>query len=331
MLSRDWADAVQTLSREMKEFLHQVVEAIATRNGGAWPGGTTETSLSKRSGALVAAILGSVRVDGSTFATLTGQIGAPGIVYARIQELGGTITAKNGKFLCIPLPAALDSNGLPLQSTPPRLAEHLLRPVQGRQPPDLPTARDDRHAALRAQDLGDHPAAPEHGRDPARRRPVLRRASHGPDGSRGDEGDIMTGGHIKRGPNTSPTYRVWADMRSRCTNPKHHKWGRYGARGVTVCSEWSSFEVFLADMGPKPSGMSLERKDNDGPYSANNCIWATPKQQANNRSTSRRLTAFGRTQTISQWAEEAGISRATLCTRLFRCGWPLEKAAMKGA
>jgi hypothetical protein len=118
VLSRDWADAVQTLSREMKEFLHQVVEAIAARNGGVWPGGTTETSLSKRSGALIAAIQGSVRVDGSTFATLTGQIGAPGIPYARIQELGGTITAKNGKFLCIPLPAALDSNGLPLQSSP---------------------------------------------------------------------------------------------------------------------------------------------------------------------------------------------------------------------
>ena len=118
VLSRDWDDAAQALSREMKEFLAQVVEAIVSRNSNPWPGGTSETSLSKRSGALVAAILGSVRVDGSTFATLQGQIGAPGIPYAKIQETGGTIKAKSGKFLCIPLPAALDSNGLPLQSSP---------------------------------------------------------------------------------------------------------------------------------------------------------------------------------------------------------------------
>ena len=76
------------------------------------------SSLSKRSGNLVNAILGSVTVNGTTFDDIPGSVGAPGIPYARIQELGGTISAKNGKFLCIPLPAALDSNGLPLKSSP---------------------------------------------------------------------------------------------------------------------------------------------------------------------------------------------------------------------
>jgi hypothetical protein len=118
ILKRDWDSAAQALSREMKEFLHQVVEAIVARNKGGWPGGTTGTSLSMRSGRLVAAILGSVRVTGQTFAAIEGQIGAPGVPYARIQETGGTISAKSGRFLAIPLPAALDGHGVPLQSSP---------------------------------------------------------------------------------------------------------------------------------------------------------------------------------------------------------------------
>src|SRR5271165_2171024 len=118
VLEQDWREAATALSREMKEFLAQVVQAIADRNGRPWPGGTSSTSLSRRSGALTEAILSSVKVSGQTFDTVQGSIGAPGIPYARIQETGGTITAKGGKFLCIPLPAALDGNGLPLQSSP---------------------------------------------------------------------------------------------------------------------------------------------------------------------------------------------------------------------
>jgi hypothetical protein len=118
VLEKDWDGAASQLSKSMREFLTQVVQAIATRDGGAWPGGTSATSLSKRSGDLIAAIAGSVKVNGSTFATIEGEIGAPGIPYARIQETGGTISAKNGKFLCIPLPSALDGSGRPLQSSP---------------------------------------------------------------------------------------------------------------------------------------------------------------------------------------------------------------------
>ena len=117
-LQKDWDGAATALSREMREFLAQVVEAITERNSQAWPGGTTEKSLSVRSGALVEAIAGSMRMTGTSFNDIQGQIGAPGIVYARIQETGGTITAKNGKFLCIPLSAALNAAGLPINSSP---------------------------------------------------------------------------------------------------------------------------------------------------------------------------------------------------------------------
>jgi hypothetical protein len=118
VMAKDWDGAAVALSSEMQSFLKTVAGAIAQRNGQPWPGGTTEKTLSRRSGDLVNAIMGSVKVNGNTFDTIEGEIGAPGIKYARIQELGGTITPKKAKFLAIPLPAALSSTGIPLMPGP---------------------------------------------------------------------------------------------------------------------------------------------------------------------------------------------------------------------
>ena len=123
----------------------------------------------------------------------------------------------------------------------------------------------------------------------------------------------------------SRTYHSWRSMMMRCYYEKCDGYKYWGGRGITVCERWHDFANFLADMGEKPWGCSLDRINNNGNYEPSNCRWSSVSEQANNKRSSRLLSLDGRTQTMEQWAKELGVRSHAIAKRLRR-GWPVEQA-----
>ena len=120
-------------------------------------------------------------------------------------------------------------------------------------------------------------------------------------------------------------YTSWRGMNERCHCKNHNRYHRYGGRGIVVCERWRhSFENFLADMGDRPAGTSLDRKNNDGPYSPENCRWATHAMQSANQP--KPLYAlWGKEMGLKEWAAFTGIPSGTLRRRVWS-GMSLEEA-----
>jgi hypothetical protein len=113
-------------------------------------------------------------------------------------------------------------------------------------------------------------------------------------------------------------------MKQRCEETTHKQYSNYGGRGIKIL--WESYEYFYRDMAPTyQSGLTIDRRDNDGPYSKENCRWATYKEQNLNRRSNRLVSFCGKTQPLSCWAWMVGLAPITLAYRLNH-GWPIFKA-----
>jgi len=123
------------------------------------------------------------------------------------------------------------------------------------------------------------------------------------------------------------THTIWTSIIQRCTNQNYRRWGDYGGRGITLCSEWrNSFEAFLRDMGECPDGLSIDRINNDLGYSPDNCRWATATQQARNQRSNRLVSYRGRNICLAEAAEVAGLPYDRVSARLNQLAWPIPKA-----
>lgn len=129
----------------------------------------------------------------------------------------------------------------------------------------------------------------------------------------------MSHGHAKRG-QQGATYRTWKAMRGRCLRTTSDKFHRYGGRGISIDPKWDDYAAFLADMGERPSGTTLDRKDNDGPYSKENCVWVTQAAQNRNYSRNIHVEIGGVRKCLKDWCLELGRVYNTVLHRINR-GW----------
>jgi hypothetical protein len=114
-------------------------------------------------------------------------------------------------------------------------------------------------------------------------------------------------------------------MLARCLNQNEPGYDNYGGRGIKVCNRWLEFANFFADMGERPSRMSLDRINVNGNYEPGNCRWATDREQSNNTRSNVYLDHDGRRMTVSQWAAEVGLNANAIYARLKR-GWSAEES-----
>ena len=125
--------------------------------------------------------------------------------------------------------------------------------------------------------------------------------------------------HFMHGMDGTPTYKSWIGTKTRCYKPDDSHYKDYGGRGIRVCTRWkNSFENFLEDMGKRPEGKTLDRIDNDGNYTPDNCKWSTPKEQSRNQRTNKLITYQGETECLARWAEILNVNYETLRSRLSR-------------
>ena len=128
-----------------------------------------------------------------------------------------------------------------------------------------------------------------------------------------------THGHTSMSDRSS-TWRSWKSMKQRCNSATRDNARHYHGKGITYDPRWGAFEAFLADMGERPDGTTLDRIDNAKGYTKENCRWATATQQTRNRANAKTFTWEGQTKPIAEWAAEMNITYGAAIARIKRLG-----------
>lgn len=122
-------------------------------------------------------------------------------------------------------------------------------------------------------------------------------------------------------------YRIWLNIKSRCNWESGDCYQNYGGRGITYDPKWETFDGFWEDMKDGyEKNLTIDRVDNNGNYTKENCRWATKKEQSNNKRNNILITMDGKTQNLTQWCEELGLKRATIYSRIYLLNWKPEEA-----
>jgi len=142
---------------------------------------------------------------------------------------------------------------------------------------------------------------------------------------------LISSAQTTHGMTKTRTYISWKAMRNRCNCETSPDYELYGKRGIKVCARWDSFENFVADMGERPKGMTLDRICNDGPYSKENCRWATSAVQSRNKRTSVFVEFDGKQMTLSEFGERIGMDRRNVRYWIITKGYTPEQVASQVA
>jgi hypothetical protein len=140
---------------------------------------------------------------------------------------------------------------------------------------------------------------------------------------------LLSESHITHGKSKTRLYRIWFNIKCRCYKSSFPDYARYGGRGIKVCDEWKdNFQAFYdwSTSNGYLENLTIDRIDNDGDYSPQNCRWVNTEVQNNNTRRNYYITLNGETLTLSQWAKKCGINRNTLYSRITKYGWSVERA-----
>lgn len=134
--------------------------------------------------------------------------------------------------------------------------------------------------------------------------------------------------NLKHGMAETAEFRIWCHMNGRCSRPSNAKYAYYGGRGIGICERWSDFENFYADMGKRQSPVhSIDRIDNNGDYAPDNCRWATPKQQAQNKSNNVYVSVSDQRVAVREAERLLDIGAGSIIQRVRKIGGTHQDAA----